>query len=172
MAELDSADNNSPIAEGTELTDEQVLDRVVRLAFGGDRERYDLFIRTIREAIPPDVSVILRGSAVTGKRWRSELPFDADGPGTSDLDLTLVGGELVKLFDVQYIPGLHTAPLSDAHPDASVMLMPLRKALCTIAGRPVNVQASANLLQSVRDIVMHQPHLTIISKDTGTERDA
>ncbi len=83
----------SPTTEGSgpELKGDHVRERIVRLAFGGNRERYDSFIRTLREAIPPDVTVVLRGSAVTGTRWRSEIPFDAGGPGTSDLDLTLIG---------------------------------------------------------------------------------
>lgn len=159
-------------AEETHEPPEVVLDRVIRLAFGGDRQRYERFIRTIREAIPPDVQVIMRGSAVTGYRWRTNIPFDADGPGTSDIDLTLIGGEMVKLFDVHYIPGLHSAPLSEDHPDASVMLMPLREALTSLAGRPVNIQASADLLQFLRDVVMSQPYLTIIQKeDEGATKE-
>ena len=158
---------DQPAVEGMDEPPEVVLNRVVRLAFGGDRARYDRFIQTIREAIPPDVTVIMRGSAVTGKRWRTDIPFDADGPGTSDIDLTLIGGEMVKLFDVHYIPGLHTAPLSDDHPDASVMLIPLRQALTALAGRPVNIQASANLLQFMRDVVMSQPYLIVIDADAS-----
>jgi hypothetical protein len=162
-------------AEETNEPPEVVLDRVIRLAFGGDQQRYERFIRTIREAIPPDVQVIMRGSAVTGYRWRTDIPFDADGPGTSDIDLTLIGGEMVKLFDVHYIPGLHSAPLSEDHPDASVVLIPLREALTALAGRPVNIQASADLLQFLRDVMMSQPYLTIIQKqddDPATERHA
>jgi len=153
---------------GPELRGDHVRERVVRLAFDGDWQRYDEFVRTLREAIPPDVAVVLRGSAVTGTRWRSDIPFDADGPGTSDLDLTLIGKDMVKLFDVQYIPGMHTAPLSDAHPDAAVTLMPLREALCRIARRPVNIQATSDLLQYLRDIVMNQPYFTLIEKDAGS----
>lgn len=145
-------------------------ERIIRLAFGGDRARYDEFIRTLREAIPPDVSVIVRGSAVTGTRWGDKVPFDHDGPGTSDLDLTLIGGDMVKHFDVFYIPGLHSAPLSDAHPDASRTFVPLRSALCRIAGRPVTIQATADRIQFLRDIVMNQPYFMLIEKDQG--RDA
>ena len=161
-------------AEATHESPEVILERVVRLAFGGDRKRYEEFLQTIREAIPPDVQVIMRGSAVTGYRWRSDIPFDADGPGTSDIDLTLIGGEMVKLFDVHYIPGLHSAPLSDDHPDASVVLIPLRERLTTLARRPVNIQASSDLLQFVRDVVMSQPYLTIIHKQEadGTSGDS
>ena len=148
---------------------EIVRERVIRLAFGGDRERYEEFLRTMREAIPPDVSVILRGSAVTGKRWGDNVPFDHDGPGTSDLDLTLIGGDMVKHFDVFYIPGLHSAPLSDDHPDASQTFVPLRSALTRIAGRPVNIQATSDLIKYVRDVVMNQPYFTLIEKDDGPE---
>lgn len=139
-------------------------ERVIRLAFGGDRARYDSFVATLREAIPPDVSVILRGSAVTGTRWEDGAPFDADGPGTSDMDLTMVGGGMIAHYDVTYIPGLHSAPLSEAHPDASTTFEPLRRALSRIAQRPVTLQATADLLQFVRDVVMNQPYFTIIEK--------
>jgi hypothetical protein len=151
-------------AEATRESPQVILERVIRLGFGGDRKRYGEFLQSIRDAIPPDVQVIMRGSAVTGYRWRTDIPFDADGPGTSDIDLTLIGGEMVKLFDVHYIPGLHSAPLSDDYPDASVMLIPLRQRLTKIAGRPVNIQASADLLRFLRDVVMSQPYLTIIQK--------
>ncbi len=140
---------------------------MVRLAFANDEARYAEFIRTLREAIPPDVMVVLRGSAVTGQRWQDEAPFDADGPGTSDLDLTLVGGGMVQHFDVFYIPRMHSVPLSDAHPDASVTFIPLRNALTRIAGRPVNIQATADLVQFLRDVVMTQPYFVLVPKDEG-----
>ena len=140
-------------------------ERVIRLAFGGDTSRYDRFLGAMREAIPPDVSVILRGSAVTGKRWEDGAAFDADGPGTSDLDLTMIGGDMVKHFEVFYIPGLHSAPLGDAHPDASVVFVPLRRALMEIVGRPVTLQATADLVQYARDVVMGQPYFTLIERD-------
>jgi hypothetical protein len=142
-----------------------VRERVIRLAFDGDRARYDEFVRTLREAIPPDVSVILRGSAVTGTKWGTSVPFDADGPGSSDLDLTLIGGDMVKHFDSFYIPGLHSVPLSDEHPEASAMFIPLRNALTKVARRPVNIQATADLVQYLRDVVMSQPHFTILERD-------
>lgn len=148
-------------------TPDVIRERIIRLAFGGDRGRYEEFLGALREAVPPDVAVILRGSAVTGRRWGGNVPFDHDGPGTSDLDLTLIGGDMVKHFEVFYIPGLHSAPLSDAHPDASKTFVPLRLALCRIAGRPVNIQATADLIKFVRDIVMNQPYFTLIAKDAG-----
>jgi hypothetical protein len=163
-----------PSPETTRDTGEQTGDvvraRIIRLAFGGDTQRFELFLRTLREAIPPDVAIVLRGSAVTGTRWEDGAPFDADGPGTSDMDLTLIGGDMVQHFDVFYIPGLHSAPLSDEHPDASATFIPLRKALCHIARRPVNIQATADLVQFLRDKVMSQPYYVLIPKEESADR--
>jgi hypothetical protein len=162
--------SNTPEAKTDQPeTPEVVRERIVRLAFGGNGEKYEEFLRTLREAIPPDVGVILRGSAVTGKRWGDDVPFDHDGQGTSDLDLTLIGGDMVKHFEVFYIPGLHSAPLSDEHPDASKTFVPLRSALCRIAGRPVNIQATSDMMKFLRDVVMNQPYFTMIEKDEGSD---
>src|SRR6476659_11294783 len=103
-----------------------IRDRVIRLAFGGDPRRYEEFVRVLDDATPDGVDVILRGSAVTGHKWGSDEPFDAEGPGTSDLDVTFVGGDMVMLFHEFHIPGIHSVPLSEEHPYASSALGPLR----------------------------------------------
>jgi hypothetical protein len=110
--------------------------------------------------------VILRGSAVTGRRWRDAAPFDADGPGTSDLDLTLVGDAAIGLFTVTgfFVPGLHTRPLSDDDPDIAPGLIPLRETLMALTGRPVNIQASRELVIQFRGGMLDQPYLTLIDK--------
>ena len=79
-----------------ELTDAEKRRNVITLAFGGDASRLDAFCEHVRKSIPPGTGVVLRGSAVTGERWDDGAPFDADGPGTSDLDLTLVGAEVLS----------------------------------------------------------------------------
>src|SRR5690242_3652598 len=96
------------------LTEDEKRSNVLRLAFGGSEELFDRFCRLIRQEIPRDTGVILRGSAITGQRWKDGAPFDADGPGTSDLDLTLVGEEAVALFDPTgfFVPGVHSRPVS------------------------------------------------------------
>lgn len=150
-----------------DLPEEAVEDRVVRLAFDGDRARWEQFVDALREAIPPDVTVVLRGSAVVGRRWINGEPFDAHGPGTSDLDLTLVGGDMLKLWnpDAFYIPKLHTVPLSDDSPHVCPSLLPLRRALSTIARRPVNIQATSSIVQYARDVLMDQPYFTVLDAD-------
>ena len=101
------------------LTEAQKRENVIRLAFGGSEERFGDFVRVIREEIPDGTSVVLRGSAVTGIRWKDRAAFDADGPGTSDLDLTLVGDAVIGLFKVNgfFVPGVHSRPVSDDDPD-------------------------------------------------------
>ena len=83
----------SDTPSNSELTDAEKRDCVCRLAFGGDETKLDQFCQVVKESIPHGTGVVLRGSSVTGKRWSDGAPFDADGPGTSDLDLTLVGDD-------------------------------------------------------------------------------
>jgi hypothetical protein len=152
--------------------DEATRERIIQLAFGGNEARYEQFLAALREVTPPDVEVILRGSAVTGTRWADGEPFDADGLGTSDLDVTFLGRDMLKFWDSFYIPALHTVPLSDEHPDASKTFTPLRRALCNLAGRPVNLQASADLVQFARDVLFEQPYVTLIEKREGENLEA
>jgi predicted nucleotidyltransferase len=151
------------------LTEEEKLRNVIRLAFGGDRSLYDAFCERVRQALPPDTAVVLRGSAVTGKRWDDGAPFDADGPGTSDLDLTLVGPDAVGLFSVTgfFVPGVHSRPLSDKDPDIAPDLVPLRRELMALVHRPVNIQASRDIVIQFRGDLLGQPYLTLIGKSGG-----
>src|SRR5688572_1050661 len=73
------------------LSEQEKRDNVIRCAFKGSAEQFAAFCRVLEEFVPPGTRAILRGSAVTGRRWRDDAPFDADGVGTSDLDVTLVG---------------------------------------------------------------------------------
>jgi hypothetical protein len=108
--------------------------------------------------------VVLRGSAVTGERWKDGSAFDADGPGTSDLDLTLVGDQVLGSFNLTgfYVPGVHTIPLSDAHPDIAPDLVPLRRRLMELVQRPVNIQATRDFVMYLRGDLLGQPYLTLI----------
>jgi hypothetical protein len=115
--------------------------------------------------------VILRGSAVTGRRWNDGAPFDADGPGTSDLDLTLVGDKPIGLFKLTgfFVPGVHSRPVSDDDPDIAPALIPLRETLMVLTGRPVNIQASRDIVRQFRGEMLDQPYLTLIERTPSDE---
>jgi hypothetical protein len=175
-ARNDDSDHNAPDAErGARTSDtdpesqRSIRERVTRLAFGGEPSRFDAFVRALSEGTPAGVEVILRGSSVTGHKWGSDEPFDADGPGTSDLDVTFVGGDMVTLFREFHIPGIHSVPLSEAHPFASPPLGALRKRLCAMVQRPVNLQATTSLVQYLRDVMMDQPYLVLLKKPEANE---
>ena len=155
---------DEPVQGG--LTESEKRQNVIRLAFGGSEDRFNEFCRAIREEIPEGTRVILRGSAVTGSRWRDGAPFDADGPGTSDLDLTLVGDAVIGLFKVTgfFVPGVHSRPVSEEDPDIAPGLIPLRETLMVMTGRPVNIQASRELVLQFRGGLLDQPFLTLIEK--------
>jgi hypothetical protein len=160
-----AADASPPRSgDGSDEPQDVIRERVTRLAFDGDPARYEEFVRELRDGTPPGVKAILRGSAVTGHKWGSDEPFDADGPGTSDLDVTFVGGNMVALFHEFHITGIHSAPLSEQHPLASTALLPLRKKLCAMTGRPVNLQATTSFVQFLRDMVMDQPYLVLFEQ--------
>jgi hypothetical protein len=148
------------------LTEEEKRRNVIRLAFGSDPQRFETFCRAIEEAIPSGTRVVLRGSAVTGHRWNDGAPFDADGPGTSDLDLTLVGKEVVSLFKLTgfFVPGVHSRPLSDDDPDIAPELVDLRRSLVAMLGRPVNIQATLDFVMYLRGDLLGQPYLTLIGE--------
>src|SRR5688572_9179485 len=91
----DTSDEKSADAEVDALHAEsqsKIRERVIRLAFDGDPARFGEFVGALSDATPDGVDVILRGSAITGYKWKTGEPFDHDGPGTSDLDVTFVGG--------------------------------------------------------------------------------
>jgi hypothetical protein len=146
------------------MSDDEKRANVIRLAFGGRRDLYDAFRKAISDVVPPRTTVVLRGSAVTGTRWRDGAPFDADGPGTSDLDLTLVGSDVLHFFNVTgfFVPGVHSRPMGEDDPDIAPGLVPLRETLMAMVKRPVNIQASREIVLQFRGDLLGQPYLTLL----------
>ena len=140
---------------------EEKLKSVLHLAFGDDRAKFERFCQLTREAVPEAHAAVLRGSSVTGKRHSDNAPFDADGPGTSDLDLTLVGSDVLRYFSAFWIPAFHSKPLSDSDPDIAPALVPLRAQLMDIVRRPVNIQGTCDWVQFFRGDIMEQPYLLL-----------
>ena len=152
------------------LTEQAKRQNVIRLVFGGRAEGLDVFRRTIKDAVPEAERVVVRGSAVTGHRWNDGAPFDAEGPGTSDIDLTLVGPRVVDLFKLTgfFVPGVHSRPLSDDDPEIAPTLIALRRRLIDMVKRPVNIQATLDFVMYLRGDLLGQPYLTLIDEqDAG-----
>ncbi|HKP46215.1 MAG TPA: hypothetical protein VJT50_06405 [Pyrinomonadaceae bacterium] len=145
------------------MTDEQIEQRIIRLAFDGDVLKFKEFCAKLKAGLPEGTGVALRGSVVTNKRWEDGEPFDADGRGTSDLDVTLIGSKVMHFWndDAYYIPALHTKPLCDGDEAIAPGLNPLRQELQKLAGRPVNFQATANLILYTRDVLFDEPYFTV-----------
>ena len=141
--------------------DAHKIENVLRLAFNNQRELFDRFCQIVQEAVPEAHAAVLRGSAITGKRFADGAPFDADGPGTSDLDLTLVGSDVLRYYSAFWIPGIHSKPLSEVDPDIAPELVPLRERLMDMVKRPVNIQGTCDWIQYFRGEIMDQPYLTL-----------
>jgi hypothetical protein len=157
MAEPKDANNMSP---------EELEGRITQLAFDGDLLRYREFLATLKAGLPEGTGIALRGSVVTNKRWADGKPFDAEGRGASDLDVTLVGAKVMEFWNEAafYIPALHTKPLCDEDPGIAPALNPLREQLQKIAGRPVNFQATANLILFARDVLFGEPYYMAVEE--------
>ena len=154
----------------SEMTEQEKRKRVITLAFNGDDDLFNEFCDWIKVAVPEGTTAVLRGSSVTGERYDDGAPFDADGPGTSDLDLTLVGDEILSYYSILdgfYLPAVHTKPLSDKDPEIAPGLVKLRDKLMSLVNRPVNIQASRDFFMYLRGDLMGQPYLTLFGKVGG-----
>ena len=136
----------------------------MRLAFDGDALKYREFLAKLKAGLPEGTGVALRGSVVTNKRWENGKPFDSEGRGSSDLDVTLVGAKVMEFWNGEgfYVPGLHTKPLCDEDTTIAPALNPLREELQKLAERPVNFQATSNLILYARDVLFDEPYVTVI----------
>ena len=79
----------------------------------------------------------------------------------------LVGGEALKLFRIDgfFVPGLHSRPLSDEEdPGIAPDLVPLRQKLMNMVHRPVNIQATGDLVMFLRGDLLGQPYLTLVAR--------
>jgi len=147
-----------------EMSENELRSRVVTLAFGGDERLFIAFYRKLQQGLPAGTGIVLRGSVVTNQRHGDGTPFDSQGRGTSDLDVTLVGKKVMELWnsDGYYIPSLHTKPLCDKDPNIAPSLNPLRAALQQLVGRPVNFQATSSLVLYSRDMLFGEPYYVVV----------
>ena len=149
------------------MTDEKIEERIIRLAFDGDPLKFREFCAKLKAGLPEGTGVALRGSVVTNKRWEDGGPFDAEGRGSSDIDVTLIGPKVMEFWneDAYYLPGLHTKPLCDEDSTVAPALNPLREELQKLAERPVSFQATANFILYTRDVLFDEPYYTVLEAE-------
>jgi len=147
-----------------QMTDSEIRQRIITLAFGGDERLFIAFYRKLREGLPEGTGIVLRGSVVTNKRHEDGKPFDSQGTATSDLDVTLVGKKVMEAWhpDGYYIPGLHTKPLCDKDTNIAPSLNALRESLQELIGRPVNFQATSSLVLYGRDVLFGEAYYVVV----------
>jgi hypothetical protein len=141
-----------------------LLAGAVARAFDGDLDRFGRFMSALQGGVPPGTRLILRGSAVQGESYRTGEPFDARGPGTSDLDIVLLGEEAMASWEPEafYLPGVNTQPLDDAASDiADPRLERARREAQAAAGRPVSLQAMARWFLDLRSGLQGTPYVVL-----------
>jgi hypothetical protein len=131
--------------------------------FEGDAQRLRTFVAVLSPALPPDTVLVLRGSVVAGRSFRTGEPFDALGPGTSDLDVVVVGDDAKNMFaeEAQLLGGINTLPLSDDAPWVAPGLEVARRRAQAVARRPVSIQAMAGWFLELRSRVQGQPYVIL-----------
>jgi len=137
------------------------LQGVVDRGFGGSTGLYDDFSTTLRQGLPSGTQVAFRGSVVTNRSWMTGAPFDGRGAGTSDLDIALLGDDVMSMWSPSafYLPGTNSMPLSDMTPQVAPALNGLRLQLQSLVGRPVNFQATTNSFLELRRIFLNQGYV-------------
>ena len=86
------------------------------------------------------------------------------GPGTSDLDIVLIGDEAMAAWapEAFYLPGVNTQPLyDDARDIASPTLEQARAAAQAVAGRPVALQAMTRWFLDLRSGLQGTPYVVL-----------
>ena len=142
----------------------RLLAAAIQRAFDGDLDRFGRFMTALQGGVPPGTRLVLRGSAVQGESYRTGEPFDARGPGTSDLDVVLLGEAAMASWEPEafYLPGVNTHPLYDDAPDlADPRLERARREAQAAAGRPVSLQAMARWFLDLRSGLQGTPYVVL-----------
>lgn len=167
------AETNPQNKPDSELTDDEMRENAIRLAFDGDGERFAEFCKELADGIPEDTGAVLGGSSIMGHSWEGD-PYDADGPRSSDLDIYIIGNAAIDYFTLSgfQIPGVHTHPVKDGDEEIAPGLKPLRHRLKKIVGREVTLQASQNFYYWFREKWLGQPYLLLAGTLNDDEKHA
>jgi hypothetical protein len=131
--------------------------------FGEDAGALLRFVAALREALPADTALALRGSTVVGHSYRDRRPFDAGGAGTSDLDIVAIGERALDLWhpDARILGGINTIPLADDTTWVAPALEPARRRCQAMVGRPVSIQVMARWFLDLRSAIQGQPYVDL-----------
>jgi hypothetical protein len=141
-------------------------DDALARGFDGDPAILRRFVAALRAALPPHTAIGIRGSTVVGHSYETGASFDAEGPGTSDLDIVAIGEGVSELWvpEAQLLGGINTLPLSDEKPWVAPSLDQARRRAQAIVRRPVSIQAMAGWFLDLRSVVQGQPY-AILDRD-------
>ena len=159
---MDSVTQSAREADRAEA-DDPLLEAVVGRIFEGERAALDEFVSRLAAPLPPGTKLFLRGSAVSGESYVSGAPFDADGPGSSDLDVVVSGPGVMELFSDEgfYLPRVNSRPLCDADPAVAPTLNGARTAAQALVHRPVSIQAMAEWFLELRETAQGTPSVLL-----------
>jgi hypothetical protein len=151
----------SVITKTLEEQSADLLKGAIERGFKKDWALFAQFMQKLQAAVAIDTRVALRGSAVTGVNYNTGRPFDAAGPGTSDLDVVLMGEPAIAEWKPEafYFPNVNTLPLGDDMPDIAPRLNPVRVELQQMVGRPVNIQAMQKWFLDLRSELQGTPYV-------------
>jgi hypothetical protein len=100
-------------------------------------DEYEAFARQLKGDLPDNIDVLFQGSSVTGKSFKSGLPFDAGRQ--SDFDIALAGQDLfeqAQSFGYRVKDGTRIGPLKPSQLE-ELGLSDLSRRLSVQANRPV-----------------------------------
>jgi hypothetical protein len=139
----------------------------IRRGFDGNVGQLKRFASVLGAALPEGTMLALRGSAVVGRSFETGAAFDALGPGTSDLDLVVVGDSVLDLFvtEAQLLGGINTLPASDDNPWVAPELEAARRRAQALVRRPVSIQAMAGWFLDLRAMVQGQPYVILATDE-------
>jgi hypothetical protein len=147
--------------------DDSVAAAALARAFGDRADRLGEFLAALRRGLPDDTAILLRGSAVNGASYESGRPFDAKGPGTSDLDVVVIGETVGDLWveEARLLGGVNSLPLCDGEEWVAPTLDPARREAQAIVGRPVSIQSMAQWFLDLRAAVQDQAYMSLDMPD-------
>jgi hypothetical protein len=151
------------VLHAPDASDPQLLTDAVGRVFGGDVDWFGRFVGALQSGVPPGTQLALRGSAIQGYSYKTLEPFDAGGPGSSDLDVVLFGDDAMAAWDAEafFLPGINTMPLGDDSRWVAPSIEPARARAQKVARRPVNIQAMARWFLDIRSGLQGTPYVLV-----------